>query len=325
MSVTAPLHNLTNFAYDNISGIATVTTSSFHGFQVGMGVTLSSILMNCSYGNKVYPEKAPYVFEVESVSNAGRSFSINVGVSTLGHTYVSGGRAQLDLDRPYDGQVIYFDQLYNSVQTIKVGSGGTGYSATPSITVDNPTGPNGQTATAFATLEGDSVASISIISSGSQYVGTPNVTISAPQSGSNAATATANMAPIYYTINSSTPLVSGITTVTLDENLLNAVGVGTTAYFAQSSRIVASSHTFEYVGSGNEIINATPKRGGVTNQANEVVTLNGGKVVYTSTDQSGNFRIGDGLQINQNTGTISGRSFTKSLFTEMTPFILALS
>ena len=325
MSVTAPVHNLTNFAYDNISGIATVTTSSYHGFQVGMGVTLSSILMDCSYGNKVYPEKAPYVFEVESVSNAGRSFSINVGVSTLGHTYVSGGRAQLDVDRPYDGQVIYFDQLYNSVQTIAVGSGGTGYSATPSVTIDNPTGPNGQTATAFATLEGDSVASISIISSGSQYVGTPNVTISAPQSGSNAATATANMAPIYYTINSSTPLVSGITTVTLDENLINNVGVGTTAYFAQSSRIVASSHTFEYVGSGNEIINATPKRGGVTNQANEVVTLNGGKVVYTSTDQSGNFRIGDGLQINQNTGTISGRSFTKSLFTEMTPFILALS
>ena len=64
---------------------------------------------------------------------------------------------------------------------------------------------------------------------------------------------------------------------------------------------------------------------GATLQANEVVTQNGGKVVYTSTDQSGNFRIGDGLQINQNTGTISGRSFTKSLFTEMTPFILALS
>ena len=48
-------------------------------------------------------------------------------------------------------------------------------------------------------------------------------------------------------------------------------------------------------------------------------------MVYTSTDQSGNFRIGDDLQINQNTGTISGRAFSRSLFTEMTPFILALS
>jgi hypothetical protein len=56
-----------------------------------------------------------------------------------------------------------------------------------------------------------------------------------------------------------------------------------------------------------------------------VVETNGGVVIYTSTDQSGNFRIGDGLQINQNTGTISGRSFTRSLFNSMTPFILALS
>ena len=162
-----------------------------------------------------------------------------------------------------------------------------------------------------------------MISSGNQYTSTPSVTISG--GGGSGASAVANMSPIYYTINSSSPVVSGITTLTLDENLINSVGIGSTAYFYQLSRIVASSHTFEYVGSGNTITIATPKRGGVTVQANEVVTQNGGKVVYTSTDQSGNFRIGDGLQINQNTGTISGRSFTKSLFSEMTPFILALS
>ena len=133
------------------------------------------------------------------------------------------------------------------------------------------------------------------------------------------------MSPTYYTINSSTPVVSGITTLTLDENLINTVGVGSTAYFYQQSKIIASSHTFEYIGSGNTITQATPKRGGVTIQANEVVTTNGGSVVYTSTDQSGNFRIGDDFQINQTTGTISGRSFSKSLFSEMTPFILALS
>lgn len=227
--------------------------------------------------------------------------------------------------RPYDGQVVYFGQLYESVETITVGSGGTGYTSTPTVTVDSPTGPNGETATAFATLDGDSVSEITIISSGSQYAITPTVTISDPQIGSNTATATANMAPIYYTINSSTPVTAGITTLTLDENLINSVGVGTTAYFFQQSKIVASSHTFEYVGSGNDITTATPLRGGVPIQANEVVSKNGGKVVYTSTDQSGNFRIGDDLQINQNTGTISGRAFSRSLFTEMTPFILALS
>ena len=226
--------------------------------------------------------------------------------------------------RPYEGQVIYFDTLYYTVETITVTNGGSGYTSTPSVTVGTPTGPNGSTATAFATLDGDRVSTVTIISSGSQYTAAPAVTISAPDSGTTA-TATANVTPIYYTINSSTPVVSGITTITLDENLNNTVGVATTAYFYQVSRITASSHTFEYVGTGNDITTATPLRGGVPVQENEVVTRNGGRVDFTSTDQSGNFRIGDGIVINQNNGTISGRAFTRSLFNQMTPFILALS
>ena len=245
-----------------------------------------------------------------SADAAQDNVTINIGAATT---------------RPYDGQIVFFGELFESVETITVGSGGTGYTSTPIVTIDDPTGASGETATAFATLEGESVASITIISSGSQYQTTPSVTISAPDVGINTATATAVMAPIYYTINSSTPIVSGITTLTLEENLVNSVGVGTSVHFFQQSKIIASSHTFEYIGSGNTITEATPKRGGVTIQANEVIKTNGGNVVYTSTDQSGNFRIGDDLQINQNTGTISGRAFSRSLFTEMTPFILALS
>ena len=322
INISTPTINISDFDYTHTTGIATITTSSDHGFVVGMGVTLSSILLNCTYGNKTYPHKNPYIFEVDEIPTT-RKFVVNVGISTLAHTYVSGGTAKVDIDRPYDGQAVYFDTLFKSVETITVSNGGSGYTSTPSITIADPGGSNGETATAFATLEGNSISTITIISSGNQYTSTPSVTISG--GGGSGASATANMSPIYYTINSSSPVVSGITTLTLDENLINSVGIGSTAYFYQLSRIVASSHTFEYVGSGNNITSATPKRGGVTVQANEVVTQNGGKVVYTSTDQSGNFRIGDGLQINQNTGTISGRSFTKSLFSEMTPFILALS
>jgi len=226
--------------------------------------------------------------------------------------------------RPYDGQVIYFDQLFKSVDTISITNGGSGYTSTPSVTLSSPTGPNGEVATAFATIEGGAVTEISIISSGSQYTESATVTISAPDSGTTA-TATAVMQDIYYTINSSTPITAGITTITLAENLINTVGVGSTAYFFQQSKIIASSHTFEYIGSGDDITLATPKRGGVTIQENEVLSQNGGKVIYTSTDQAGNFKIGDDFQINQNTGTISGRAFSKSLFSEITPFILALS
>jgi len=270
---------------------------------------------NCSFGTLglVADGKGDlqYIGTCTAAADAAQdNVTINIGAATT---------------RPYDGQIVFFGELFESVETITVGSGGTGYTSTPTVTVDAPTGSSGETATAFATLEGESVASVTIISSGSQYQTTPSVTISAPDVGVNTATATANMAPIYYTINSSTPIVSGITTLTLEENLINAVGVGTSVHFFQQSKIVASSHTFEYIGAGNTITEATPKRGGVTIQANEVTQTNGGNVVYTSTDQSGNFRIGDDLQINQNTGTISGRAFSRSLFTEMTPFILALS
>jgi hypothetical protein len=230
----------------------------------------------------------------------------------------------LGTERPYDGQVVYFGNLYQSINTINLTNVGSGYTVTPNIIIDAPTGPSGTAATAFATLNGDKIDSITIISSGTQYETTPTITIDAPLSGTQA-TASATMSPIYYTINSSTTPITGISTITLEENLINSVSAGTTAYFYQVSRIVASSHTFEYVGSGNTIQQATPRRGGVTVQANEVVTENGGKVVYTSTDQAGNFRIGDGLQINQNNGTISGRAFSRSLFSEITPFILALS
>ena len=324
LDLSTPTLNISNFDYTNTTGIATVTVTANHNFEVGMGVTLSNILLSCPFGQKIYPHKAPFVFEVDEIPSV-RKFVINAGISTVEHTYVSGGTAKIDVDRPYDGQVAYFDRLYNSVLSISVGSGGTGYTSTPSVTIDSPTGPNGETATAFATLEGESVSTITIISSGNQYESIPNITISSPNVGVNTAIATATISPIYYTINSSTPIVSGISTLTLDSNLLNSVGVGSTVFFFQQSKIIASSHTFEYVGAGNNIASATPKRGGVAVQENEVVSSEGGKVIYTSTDQAGNFRIGDDLQINQNSGTISGRAFSKSLFSEMTPFILALS
>jgi hypothetical protein len=67
-----------------------------------------------------------------------------------------------------------------------------------------------------------------------------------------------------------------------------------------------------------------PRLGGVPIQENEVVMSNGGRVYYTSTDHKGDFRIGPGLVINQNSGTLSGRVFEKSLFSIMTPFILSI-
>ena len=57
---------------------------------------------------------------------------------------------------------------------------------------------------------------------------------------------------------------------------------------------------------------------------NEIIKEKGGQVVYTSTDQDGNFAIGDDVQINQATGTIEGRAFEQSLLNTVTPLIIAL-
>ena len=326
VNISTPTRTISGVAYSATSGIATITTTAAHGFSVGMGVTLADIGFQCEFGTKTYPNKKPFIFTVDSIPDT-TNFVVNLGISTVSHTYVgsgsSAGSAKIEVDRPYDGQICYFDQLYKNVKSITVTNGGSGYTSTPTVTLEDPDGPSGETSTAYATLDGEVIESITLISSGSQYDATPTVTISG--GGGSGGAATAVMEDTYYTINSSTPVVSGVTTVTLTTNLRNAVGVGSTVFFFQASRIIASSHTFEYVGAGNNITDATPKRGGVTIQANEVLTESGGQVLYTSTDQAGNFRIGDDLQIDQESGTISGRSFTKSLFNEMTPFILALS
>ena len=78
------------------------------------------------------------------------------------------------------------------------------------------------------------------------------------------------------------------------------------------------------MGAGNTIDGARPSQGGVPIKANEIVKEDGGSIVYTSTDQAGNFNIGDGFIINQFTGTVTGRSFDQSVLNKVTPLIIAL-
>jgi hypothetical protein len=98
-----------------------------------------------------------------------------------------------------------------------------------------------------------------------------------------------------------------------------------TVNFFHRSYMSASGYVFEYVGAGTNY-GALPQRGVADPvQARETVQLDGGKVFFTSTDQNGDFRIGPGLVISQATGVLSGRTFTRSLYANMTPFILAIS
>ena len=326
LNVGVATYGVSNATYNNVNGITTITTSTNHNFSVGMGVTIAGLGFTCPSGPGIvtYPSgNFGYVFEVQSVP-AANQFVVNVGPSTLPHTYVSGGTAKINVTRPFDGQVVYFDDLYYSVSKTQVSSGGTGYNSNPVVTISPPSTDWGVLATAVAEVTNGSVTGIEIVSSGRGYSTSPTISIAGPDVGINTATATLQLLPNYYSILSSTPVSSGICTITVNDNVPYAVGVGSTVPFFKQSRVLASGHSFEYIGSGTNINGALPAQGGVPIQDNEIDMRNGGSVIFTSTDQSGNFRIGDGVIINQTTGTISGTFYSKSLFSAMTPFILAL-
>ena len=126
----------------------------------------------------------------------------------------------------------------------------------------------------------------------------------------------------YYPVSLASTLVGGNTTVTFSNPIANSFVSGTDVSFYQQSQLRASGQTFEYVGAGTDI-HAIPRLGGVANAQSQIVVIDEGAVYATATDQSGNFTVSD-LTINQESSTITGRTFTKSLFAEMTPYILAL-
>lgn len=99
---------------------------------------------------------------------------------------------------------------------------------------------------------------------------------------------------------------------------------GTTANFYIRSTAYASSHTFEFIGTSVYLRLAVPALGGVSRPDDEVVQADGGAVYYTSTNQTGDFNVGEDFRIVASTGTIEGRTFQRAILTLVTPLTLAL-
>ncbi len=310
--------SITNGAYCQLVSLFTICDDI--AVYTGSGAQCDLTNSNSSFGTKGLVSQGIGDYETKCSDRYTGEVSATASVSQ-NQVVVSG----VGNNRPYQGQAIYFDRIYFNVSEIILTNGGSGYISQPIVTIDSPTGPGiAVPAQATATVENGVITGITLLGGGSQYTGTPNITISAPNVGVNTATAVAFIQPIYYGVESATLPSAGITTISLVQNLNNEVGVGSTVFFARQSYQIVSSHSFEYIGTGNTIETAYPSRGGVTIQENEIIKLDGGDIAYTSTDQQGNFRIGDGLIINQQTGSISGPDYVRSLFTQVTPFILAL-
>lgn len=310
--------SITNGAYAQLVSIFTICDDT--AIYTGNGGQCDITNSNSSFGNRGLVSIG--VGGTQSGSIYRMTGTVTNDVAEETDTVVISGIGSY---RPYDGLALYFGKLYYTVDSIRITNPGSNYTTQPTVTVSAPTGPSGVTAEASATISPDGkVSEITVIATGSQYEyeTPPTVTIT----GGNGAGATAEVVlqPIYYLIESASLPSAGITTVILKNVLENNVGSGTTVYFARQSLQIATTISFEYVGAGTNIFTAKPALGGVPVQENEVIFADGGLVVYTSTDQAGNFRIGDGVAVNQFTGTISGRDFDQSLLNTVTPLIIAL-
>jgi len=303
--------SITNRGYAQLVSMFTICTDV--AIYCGSGGVCGLTNSNSSFGN--------YALVADGVSDI-QNVGIITTVADAGSTTftVSG----IGSSRLFDGQVVYFGDLYYEVDKITIVDGGSGYTEAPFVTIESPTESWAIPAQATSEITDGSITAINIISNGRGFTSAPTITVSSPQVGVNTAVLSVELVEKYYSIVNCTQPSAGICTFTINEQLPYSVGVGTSVSIFKQSRILASGHSFEYVGSGTTIESALPSTGGVAVQENEVDMRSGGLVVYTSTDQSGNFKIGDGVTIDQNTGTIFGNFYTKSILANVTPYILAL-
>jgi len=333
--------SITNDGYAQLVSIFTIGCEK--GIYVDSGGQCDLTNSNSSFG----------IFGLVADGVGDTQFTGSVQTATVaeGDTFVLNQVKDTDnnVRKPFDGQAFFFKldlddyadtalgktgittAPLNLIRSIKITDGGSGYSqsAPPNVTITAPAGPEAILAELSANVSAaGTITSVDVIASGRNFlptgVGANQQDVNISFSSGNA-TAVAEMDPIFFTVETATePTNAGLTTVTFNEFIPYAVSAGSSSEFKRISRIITSSHSFEYIGAGTDINNSNPFQGGEPIPENEIVAINGGQVPFTSTDQKGNFRIGQGLTVDQTTSTIRGRDFNRAIQAQLTPLILAL-
>ncbi len=333
--------SITNDGYAQLVSIFTIGCEK--GIYVDSGGQCDLTNSNSSFGI--------FGLVADGVGDTQFTGTVNTATVAEGDSFVL-NNVKDDLNnvrKPFDGQAFFFKldlddyadtalgktgittAPLNLVRSIKITDGGSGYSqsAPPNVTITAPAGPEAILAELSANVSAaGTITSVDVIASGRNFLPTgvganqQDVTVSF---SSGSATAVAEMDPIFFTVETATePTNAGLTTVTFNEFVPYAVSAGSSSEFKRISRIITSSHSFEYIGAGTDINSSNPFQGGEPIPENEIVAINGGQVPFTSTDQKGNFRIGQGLTVDQTTSTIRGRDFNRAIQAQLTPLILAL-
>ena len=328
--------SITNNAYAQLVSIFTIASDI--GISCSKGGQCDLTNSNSSFGN--FGLVADGVGDTEFTGTVFKAAIADSDAFEISNVQDSLSRFR----KPFDGQGLFFKinlanyndttatgtltqplQLIRGIRVVNGGNSGDYFaSAPPVITVPNPLGPESIQAEFSANVSAaGTITSVDVVASGRNYLPTQSFTVNI--SGTGGAVLEADTDPILYTVNLATPPTDvGLTTVTFDQFIPYEVASGVDVELVRLSRIITSSHSFEYIGAGTDINKANPFQGGEPITANEVVAINGGQVPFTSTDQKGNFRIGDGLTVDQTTSTIRGRDFNRAIQAQLTPLILAL-
>jgi hypothetical protein len=330
--------SISNNGYAQLVSIFTI------GCEIGIGVSSGGQCdltnSNSSFGIKGLVADGFGDIEFTGITTNGATDAQSDTIVSV-NTKDSGNNIRI----PFDGQGVYFEldmnnyddttstdtvtaplQVIRSIEVINGGNDGD-YSAgaPPIITLnESPQGPESILPEFSPNVSAaGTITSVDVLNSGRNFLPTQNLTATI---SSGSATFKVNTDPILFTVSEATDssAITGISTVTFNEFIPYPVFNDTPVKFVRLSRIITSSHSFEYIGAGTDINTSNPFQGGKPIPENEVIAINGGQIPFTSTDQKGNFRIGDGLTIDQTTSTIRGRDFNRAIQAQLTPLILAL-
>ena len=329
--------SISNNGYAQLVSIFTI------GCEIGIGVSSGGQCdltnSNSSFGIKGLVADGYGDIEFTGTTSGTSDAQSDTIIST--NTKDSGNNIRI----PFDGQGVYFEldmsnyddttststvtaplQVVRSIEVVNGGNDGDYSVGSPPIITLNetPQGPESILPEFSPNVSAaGTITSVDVINSGRNFL--PSQNLSAVVSSGNA-TFRVKTDPILFTVSEATESsdVTGISTVTFNEFIPYQVFNSTPVKFVRLSRIITSSHSFEYIGAGTDINTSNPFQGGKPIPENEVIAINGGQIPFTSTDQKGNFRIGDGLTIDQTTSTIRGRDFNRAIQAQLTPLILAL-
>ena len=332
--------SLSHNAYAQLVSIFTI------GCDVGIAATSGGQCdltnSNSSFGNVGLKADGYGAIEFEGILNASVNGESDVIVSRDTKDEANNFRI------PFDGQGAYFHldmddyndstapngtivtdplQLVRGIRVVNGGNPGEYFASSPPIITlsDTPQGPESILPEFSPNVSAaGTITSVDVINSGRNFL--PGQSLTVNISGSGSAQLEVDMDPILFTVSEATDAaaVTGLSTITFNEFIPYPISSNTPIKLVRLSRIITSSHSFEYIGAGTDLNTANPFQGGKPIPEQEVVAINGGQVPFTSTDQKGNFRIGDGLTIDQTTSTIRGRDFNRAIQAQLTPLILAL-